>query len=279
MDGRTASSLPPRVAEALAALAAELRAEASLELFRPPSGLMATFGARPPAPIVTTFGITAADGTVLGQLRIAAPRGAAIPPTLLDVVTATVLPLLATCIDLDNELLDAARRTVRSRLAAQTDALTGVGNRLAFDRALDEIVSGPVAIVVVDLDGLKVVNDTQGHAAGDALITAAAAALRGSSRSDDLVARLGGDEFGLVLPRTGRSDASAVVARLEAALTAAGVSASIGIAVTHDGTGVRATLASADADMYANKTRRRSTLPRQRRSVEDEHARGTVQAG
>ena len=112
------------------------------------------------------------------------------------------------------------------------------------------------------------------HAAGDQLITAAAGALRSSARSDDIIARLGGDEFGLVLPRIGRGSTEAVVARLAAALTAAGVAASIGIAIADDGASARAALAAADADMYAHKTRRRATLPQPRHPLPAEHPAG-----
>lgn len=259
--------MPPRVADALAALADQLGAEVVVELDHGP---VLRVGDRPPRALVTTFALTTGEGVALGRLRVAvAPDGAS--DDVLDLLAATVVPLVETCLDLDGELLDAGRRTVRSRLAAQTDTLTGIGNRRAFDRALDDVGSGPAAVVVVDLDGLKEVNDTEGHAAGDALITAAATALRQSSRGDDVVARLGGDEFGLVLPDIGRSAAGAVVARLEASLRAAGVSASIGIAIADAGTDARTALAAADADMYATKVRRRGGLPQPRGPMPLEH--------
>ncbi|MFO1189856.1 MAG: diguanylate cyclase [Alphaproteobacteria bacterium] len=99
----------------------------------------------------------------------------------------------------DHEALDRLSRR---------DALTGLLNRRAFDEALRGRVAQagrngrPGAVVYVDLDNFKVVNDTRGHSAGDAALKAVAAVLVDGSRSGDLVARLGGDEFALWLEET-----------------------------------------------------------------------------
>ena len=92
------------------------------------------------------------------------------------------------------------------------DPLTGLGNRELFRRAAERAVerSGePGALVLVDLDRFKEVNDTFGHHAGDELLQVVARRLRDSLRTDDVVARLGGDEFGILLP--GESDRVATV--------------------------------------------------------------------
>jgi two-component system, cell cycle response regulator len=102
------------------------------------------------------------------------------------------------------DALDAANR----RLAelADTDALTGIANRRHFDATLAREVERaqryrrPLAVAVCDLDHFKAVNDTHGHAAGDAILKAVAEALAGCVRNSDLVARVGGEEFGVIAP-------------------------------------------------------------------------------
>lgn len=97
----------------------------------------------------------------------------------------------------------------RLRADSTTDCLTGLANRRALDGRLAELWSGSVrhghdlACVALDIDGLKRVNDTLGHAAGDELIRVAAETLRVCVRGSDFVARTGGDEFVALLPMTG----------------------------------------------------------------------------
>jgi diguanylate cyclase (GGDEF)-like protein/PAS domain S-box-containing protein len=135
----------------------------------------------------------------------------------------------------------------RLRHLADHDPLTGLLNRRGFEQALDAHVSrtrryGPAgALMVVDLDGFKPINDTLGHAAGDALIVRCAAALRERLRETDVLARLGGDEFAVLLPVEDDARAAIVAAALVAAVreAAAGfgdgqvadVTASVGVAV------------------------------------------------
>lgn len=84
--------------------------------------------------------------------------------------------------------------------AAFVDTLTGVGNRAAWARALEQSDGGPAAVVVVDVDGLKAVNDALGHEAGDQQIQAVAGLLRRQLRRGQTLARIGGDEFAILLP-------------------------------------------------------------------------------
>jgi diguanylate cyclase (GGDEF)-like protein/PAS domain S-box-containing protein len=110
------------------------------------------------------------------------------------------------------------RRRYEQRLAhlADHDVLTGLPNRRRFDAALAEHLdlcarSGPRgALLLLDLDHFKEVNDTRGHDAGDELIVSTAVVLRGSLREGDLVARLGGDEFAILLPDADRRGAERV---------------------------------------------------------------------
>jgi diguanylate cyclase (GGDEF)-like protein len=115
-------------------------------------------------------------------------------------------------------------RTVRE--SAERDALTGLPNRKAFERALTherqrfERYQHPVALLVTDVDYFKAVNDTHGHEAGDEVLRAIADTLRRSFRDVDTVARFGGEEFVMLLPETGLRAASEVAERLRASVEA-----------------------------------------------------------
>jgi len=105
---------------------------------------------------------------------------------------------------------------------ATTDPLTGLLNARAFDQRLRQEVAraarygGPVALLMLDLDGLKAINDQQGHQAGDRALQSVASAIRAALREVDLAARLGGDEFGVLAPRTDYSAAMALGNRVRA---------------------------------------------------------------
>lgn len=153
--------------------------------------------------------------------------------------------------------------------SARSDALTGLLNRLGWQEALDrtqpEVDGGaPAAVVVMDLNQLKFVNDRHGHQAGDQFLQRAADALRGAARDGDVVARLGGDEFAVLVPGAGGRQAKQLVERLRAALAAAepvsgvALSAAVGAAVCPEQPTLRAAFRSADAAMYADKARTRA---------------------
>ncbi|HEV7861322.1 MAG TPA: GGDEF domain-containing protein, partial [Acidimicrobiia bacterium] len=107
--------------------------------------------------------------------------------------------------------------------AACFDALTGIMNRRSFEvdagRELGRVArhGGTFSLVMLDLDGLKTINDTLGHAVGDARLQAMAAALRGSTRREDTAYRLGGDEFAVLLPEASPDQAERVMTRVAAA--------------------------------------------------------------
>ncbi|HEX2700794.1 MAG TPA: diguanylate cyclase [Acidimicrobiales bacterium] len=111
--------------------------------------------------------------------------------------------------ELDIWILGVVGRDVeRLRRQASTDALTGLLNRRAFDEALSQEVARasryrrPFSVAMVDLDGLKLINDRDGHPAGDAALVAMATAIRRSLRLSDRAYRVGGDEFVILLPET-----------------------------------------------------------------------------
>ena len=152
------------------------------------------------------------------------------------------------------------------RFRADHDVLTGLPNRR---RLLEEIAAALTpdaapggALLLLDLDGFKRVNDTLGHAAGDELLREVARRLRREVRGEDLAARLGGDEFAVLLRDTSRAGAADLAARLAAVLgepvvvesTAVRVGASVGIAVLADhAQDVSGLLRAADTAMYAVK--------------------------
>jgi diguanylate cyclase (GGDEF)-like protein/PAS domain S-box-containing protein len=150
------------------------------------------------------------------------------------------------------------------RHVAEHDDLTGLANRRRLIADLDvhlaaaQVYDEQGAVLVLDLDGFKQVNDTLGHVAGDEVLVAVAGALRARVRATDNLARLGGDEFAVILPHVDAEAASSVADVLLQAIrdaTPAGVTASCGIALYGpDAPGATdALLAAADRAMYAAK--------------------------
>jgi diguanylate cyclase (GGDEF)-like protein len=157
-------------------------------------------------------------------------------------------------------LLEARRRAAQE-LAAR-DALTGLHNRLGFDQKLALSGSGP-ALLYLDLDGFKHINDSFGHGAGDDLLRIVADRLKGLARDGDCVARIGGDEFAFLrLPPTSRAELAELAADIGVALnepvrlgtTQIQIGASIGIAMGSEHGDDRSRLvAAADAALYRAK--------------------------
>jgi diguanylate cyclase (GGDEF)-like protein len=155
----------------------------------------------------------------------------------------------------------AAAHLPHQRATAATDPLTRLPNRRAFDQHLAAALgradrSGrPLALLALDLDGFKAVNDREGHAAGDRLLVRAGRSWLGALRKGDVLARSGGDEFVVLLPEADGPTARQVAGRL-AARTPAPLGVSVGIAVSRPGEGADALLRRADAALYRQKRRR-----------------------
>jgi len=115
-------------------------------------------------------------------------------------------------------------------------------------------------VVAIDLDGLKRVNDTLGHTAGDQLLRSAAAALASVTRAIDTVSRVGGDEFAVLAVDTDLVTARILAGRLADALSDAGVQASLGLAERSPESGLAGAWAEADRRMYTTKRRRAAQL-------------------
>ena len=158
---------------------------------------------------------------------------------------------------------------------ARYDSLTGLPNRSFFLDTLDRTLSRAgrqrtrIALVFIDLDGFKAVNDGLGHAAGDAVLQTMADRLRGRDAQHDLVARIGGDEFMVLVQNLARADDAALVAgglldRLARPCRAddhdVTISASAGISVyPEDGTDADTLLRNADLAMYRAKQEGKNT--------------------
>ncbi|MBX3637114.1 MAG: diguanylate cyclase, partial [Rubrivivax sp.] len=166
----------------------------------------------------------------------------------------------------DAELGEAALRQARLREQALTDPLTGLGNRRALDERFDEEAAHaaangqPLTLVLVDLDHFKRINDTHGHAAGDAVLRDFGQLLRQGLRASDAVFRLGGEEFALLLPGADAAQAARRVQAVRQTLAGAvparlahAVTFSAGIAQRAPGGLLQALMAAADRALYAAK--------------------------
>jgi diguanylate cyclase (GGDEF)-like protein len=174
---------------------------------------------------------------------------------------------------LRQQLADAQKKIEDLQASADTDFLLGVLNRRGFEREVDRAMAymrryhARGALIVLDVDRLKPINDAFGHAAGDEVLKAVVGVLRRHVRTSDLIGRLGGDEFALLLWNLTEADASNKAAQLEAAVDDLGftfkgraVSAgvSVGVALLGPDSDAAAALQQADRAMYARKTERRA---------------------
>jgi len=158
--------------------------------------------------------------------------------------------------------VELERQNERFRFEAMTDVLTHLPNRRAWEQKLEREQSralrlGETSFVsVIDLDGLKQVNDEQGHASGDELLRQTALALRYAVRDSDFVARLGGDEFSVLGIQSGSADEEDVARRIRLALERRDIRASVGTASGGPASNHVELWRRADAAMYRQKRRR-----------------------
>jgi diguanylate cyclase (GGDEF)-like protein len=185
---------------------------------------------------------------------------------------AIVMRLAAEVDVLAAQLQDSRARILDLEARVDVDPLTDVLNRRGFERELKRSLAyvkrygTSAALVYIDLDGFKPVNDRHGHGAGDAVLKAVAAALVRNVRASDVVARLGGDEFAVLLWNVNGANAAAKAGTLEAAVygtpvrwdaSTLVVGASAGVALLGALDTPADIIARADAAMYARKAERK----------------------
>jgi diguanylate cyclase (GGDEF)-like protein len=173
---------------------------------------------------------------------------------------------------LRTRLADALKRIAELEASADTDFLLDIPNRRGFEREFHRAIAyihryqASGALVVLDVDRLKPINDAFGHAAGDQVLKAIATTLVSQVRSSDVVGRLGGDEFAVLLWNLTETDARAKAASLEEAIDrlaftfrgrTVSAGASAGVAVLGPHTEAGRALEEADGAMYLRKAQRR----------------------
>jgi diguanylate cyclase (GGDEF)-like protein len=178
---------------------------------------------------------------------------------------------------LKDELSRALALIGELQKTAETDVLLGIRNRRGFDRDLARAIAyikryqATAALIVLDIDRLKPINDNFGHAAGDEVLKAVAAVLTAQVRSSDVVARLGGDEFAILLWNLTETDARAKAVLMEQKIDRLGfvfrdrtvsAGASAGVAMLDAHAEIGKALEAADSAMYLRKAQRRHEAAR-----------------
>jgi diguanylate cyclase (GGDEF)-like protein len=200
-------------------------------------------------------------GVLLGAMTVATRLPRTFEPSDLEFVAAVADQIAVA--------LDRARQHTRE---ARTDYLTGLTNRPEFERAIDRAVAAAsrhkrrLALMMIDLDNLKEINDSYGHHVGDEAIRVLAQELQRAVRATDTCGRLGGDEFGVAMPEADERDAREVGLRVRQALDELNrsnkvpvpVEFSIGITAWRPGMDWQAMYQVADKALYVDKRRRQA---------------------
>lgn len=236
--------------------------------------------------LVTSIGARPRD--VLGltilivPLSVLAGQGELGKPYGLAVMASTVGLLICTGASLA-WLVEALRRIIVGLEASEAhfhrlshlDPLTGLGNRRLFDESLTDLLGSPspfrsVALVVLDVDNLKQINDRHGHPAGDEVLRTVARAIMGSIRDLDIATRIGGDEFAVVLSSGGLRGAQQIASRIRDRIQSllppveGGLNCTVSIGLSEQMSPHQTAdelLAVADAQLYANRDHVRKPVP------------------
>ncbi len=223
---------------------------------------------RAPASRLVKPGKNGAGSRKIARRRSGRPKASAAAPRL----SAALSDARQAVRRLKAQLAEATARIDKLQASADTDFLLDIPNRRGLERELHRSIAymhryrASGALIVLDVDRLKPINDAFGHAAGDQVLRAIVAVLKGQVRSSDVIGRLGGDEFALLLWNLSETDARAKAALLEQAVdqlsfnfcghaVTAGISAGIAILGPHAEAGKA--LEAADCAMYLRKAQRR----------------------
>jgi diguanylate cyclase (GGDEF)-like protein len=227
-----------------------------------PAFASAPIGRQVPIRAYVGVPLTHRDGSLFGTLcaidPARQPDGIVKECDLIELLAS----MLSSILQSELKVAEEARRRERLEMEALVDPLTRLSNRRAWNELLAREeercrrYGHPAALFMADLDDLKEVNDACGHAAGDALLVAAADALREAVRDTDVVARLGGDEFGIIAVECDAGGAEQLLGRTRDALDRRGVRASVGIALRDPTHGLGRAWEEADRLMYQQKRAR-----------------------
>lgn len=222
-----------------------------------PIGKQVVIGAYIGVPVVNN------DGTLFGTL-------CAINPEPMDEAISHDLPFIELCARFlgtalmsDFKVIALQRQLEHVQQLAATDGMTGLLNRRGWDQVLvteesrSKRYGNPACVFIIDLDGLKRINDNEGHHEGDALIRRAARTIRNAVRESDSVARLGGDEFAVLAIECDLTGAEALYKNITNDLRSNGISASVGKTMRDPRLGLGLAVEEADRAMYSAKSQKR----------------------
>ncbi|MGE5594020.1 MAG: diguanylate cyclase [Betaproteobacteria bacterium] len=150
------------------------------------------------------------------------------------------------------DITDRKKEEEKLKYLSMHDGLTGVYNRACFEHEMKRLDAErylPVSMIICDVDNLKQVNDTHGHAAGDTVLRRTAEIVKGAVRASDIVARIGGDEFAVLLPNTGSNAAKAIRERIRQHAAAAAADLLTGLSL---GAATRETMETSMAELFKN---------------------------
>ncbi len=203
--------------------------------------------------------VTRKNGTLFGTLCAIDPEPQSSSIVNDQSLIEIIARLIGTVLESDLKILEQTRKLERFRQQAMMDSLTGLLNRRGWEQAVKTEESrakrygNSVAVFILDLDHLKMINDSQGHSVGDALLKSTAEVLKEVTRENDIIARLGGDEFGIIAIECNQAGSQALYSTITQTLSARNIAASTGKSLRDPPQGMAKAVEMADKEMYEQK--------------------------